>query len=194
MMKRLQRVLMAMAVGGLLLAGAVLPQPVSATENGVIDVVSQNIRLLLISEDTGERIGGAQFTLAKKADGFYTNISGQTEMPIPENGIDLGELAVGEYRITETVAPEGYIFIDEPAEFQVTADGVTMLNDVENAYLTVDTDGTYLLVISNMAGFILRLPSTGSIGTLPYTVCGAVFAGIAVLCGGIRQYRKERNI
>lgn len=170
-----------------------LPQSVSATENS-----TQKIKLILVDEASGVRIEGAKFDLAEKVNDSYENMEGKTGITVPENGYDLGELNVGEYQLTEVMAPGGYIISSGTIAIQVTAEGVTMTNKA-NATITTTEDGTYEITVSN-ATFSVRvagtgrnvtLPSTGGIGTLPYTISGFMLVSVALVSGLVLRCKRK---
>lgn len=93
----------------------------------------------------------------------------------------LGDLEYGEYRLTETLAPNGYLAVSGEIEFQVSEQGVSLLTENENVKITRMEDGTYQITVLNEIGRIARLPSTGGSGTGFYTLIGFVFIGVAVI-------------
>lgn len=98
-----------------------------------------------------------------------------------EENFMLGDLAYGEYRLTETLAPNGYLAVSGEIEFQVSEQGVSLLTENENVKITRMEDGTYQITISNEIGRIARLPSTGGSGTGLHTLVGFVLIGISVI-------------
>lgn len=87
----------------------------------------------------------------------------------------------GPYALVEITAPEGYELLDKPVEFyffEEDPDGVTQ---------TVTT----LLAVENFnVGYVL--PETGSVGTLPFTICGLCLMAFPLLYR-IQKRRKERR-
>lgn len=175
-------------------ASLLLPQQIFATENS-----TQKIKLILVDEASGVRIKGAKFDLAEKVNDSYENMEGKTGITVPENGYDLGELNVGEYQLTEVMAPSGYIISSGTIEIQVTAEGVIMTNEA-NATITTAEDGTYEITVSN-ATFSVRvagadrnvtLPSTGGIGTLPYTISGLMLVSVALVFGLVLRCKRMK--
>ncbi len=153
-----------------------LAQPVLATENS-----TQKIKLILVDEESGEALAGGKFTLDEKTDGLYENMEGKTGVEVPEAGYDLGQLPVGEYKLTENQAPGGYIIGTEAIEFRVTDEGVAMTSGT-NGEIVAAEDGTWELVVEN-AIFHVALPSTGGTGTLPYSVGGLLLIAAALISG-----------
>ena len=88
----------------------------------------------------------------------------------------------GPYALVELEAPEGYQLMQNPVEFY---------------FYTADPDGvtqtvTTLLAIQNFNIGGELLPETGSVGTLPFTICGGVLMALPLLyC--IQKRRKERR-
>lgn len=98
-----------------------------------------------------------------------------------EENFLLGDLEYGEYRLTETLAPNGYLAVSGEIEFQVSEQGVSLLTENENVKITRMEDGTYQITVSNEIGRIARLPSTGGSGTGLHTLVGFVLIGVAVI-------------
>lgn len=95
------------------------------------------------------------------------------------------ELDVGTYWLVETKAPDGYNRRTDPFVITVSPTGVSA-PDV----ITPNGEGIYIIEISNSAGF--ELPETGSTGTNPYTVGGAMLAtAAAFLMYGYSVRRKK---
>lgn len=95
----------------------------------------------------------------------------------------LNDLSYGQYRLTETMAPNGYNLISEAVTFEVNENGVSLLKTMNCVTVIAANNGTYKLVVSNEIGNLSRLPSTGGIGTTPYTVGGIsliMLAGIGM--------------
>lgn len=153
-----------------------LAQPVLATEGS-----TQKIKLILVDVESGEALAGGKFTLAEKINGSYENMEGKTGIEVPEAGYDLGQLPVGEYKLTENQAPGGYIIGIEAIEFRVTDEGVTMTSGTNGKIVTAG-DGTWELVVVN-AIFHVALPSTGGPGTLPYSMGGLLLIAAALISG-----------
>lgn len=100
-----------------------------------------------------------------------------------------GLLKTGTYWLVETKAPDGYHLPSAPFVINVQPKGINM-----NGSVTCDNNGVYIIEISNSAGF--ELPETGSIGTNPYTIGGAMLAtAAAFLMYGysMRRRKSERR-
>ena len=144
---------------------------------------------------------GAEFSLYKAEDydddtgtvreGAEPVVSGTTG----SNGIlSLGSLTVGEYRLLETRAPNGYILPPSAVKIWITNSGVTASqasqpSDVYkkgNSYWVTGQDNSTLQIrVWNSSG--VELPHTGGSGTLLYTLGGLILMGAAVLIYGIRR-------
>lgn len=135
--------------------------------------VTRKVKIIKVDEFTGEVLGGARFTLAEKIDDIFVDMEGKTWITVPESGYDLGELEAGVYRLEELEAPGGYIIIDDPLEFEVSEEGLRILNEVYNVEMDSEGD-TDIIRVYNMKNNNLRLPSTGGTGTTAYVVVGLV--------------------
>ena len=144
---------------------------------------------------------GAEFSLYKAEDydddtgtvhdGAKPIVSGTTG----SNGIlSLGSLTVGEYRLLETRAPNGYILPPSAVKIWVANSGVTASqasqpSDVykkgNDYWVTGQDNSTLQIRVWNSSG--VELPHTGGSGTLLYTLGGLILMGAAVLIYGIRR-------
>ncbi len=87
----------------------------------------------------------------------------------------------GPYALVEQEAPEGYMTLTKPVYFYFHN------NNNDETIQTVTT----LIAVENFT-FGELLPETGSVGTLPFTICGGVLMALPLLyC--IQKRRKERR-
>ena len=87
----------------------------------------------------------------------------------------------GPYALEEQEAPDGYMVLTKPVYFYFYDNG----NDE-----TIQTVTTLIAIENFTFGEIL--PETGSVGTLPFTICGVSLMALPLLyC--IRTRRKERR-
>ena len=131
-----------------------------------------------------KRLAGAKFTLnLRNEDGTFTPVSFYTDAAMTrkaeetvtdQNGCALFYgLAYGTYYLIETEAPAGYNLLTEPVEVVINGDAHLVANAV---------------TVTNSAQF--RLPETGGIGTMVFTLGGAGILGAAVLV--LASGRKRR--
>lgn len=130
-----------------------------------------------------KRLAGAKFTLnVQNEDGTYAPVAFYAdaamtrkveEVSTDENGCALFYgLAYGTYYLIETEAPDGYSRLTEPVEVVIN----------EAAHLEANA-----VLVTNSARF--RLPETGGMGTMVFTLGGAGILGAAalVLLGGKKR-------
>ena len=176
---------------------------------------SVDVQLKKVREDGSTTISGSVFQLHKYGNSWTivpTDIepgkeaSGTT--PVVSNPVDLGELGIGRYRLTETKAPDGYIILTKHVYFQVyrDTDGIVKARLTDEAgtaldspadMAAIDDPGTgdtpaYTITVKNTPGAVL--PNTGGPGTLPYTLGGLMLIIASALMYGFRMRRKERRI
>ena len=120
-----------------------------------------------------------EYAIASGANGDYEIIGWTTtagdattfESPA-DGGINIDGLAVGDYTLTETAAPQGYNMLDEPIEINIAKDG--------SVTTSIDSGAVSVITVVNQSGS--ELPSTGGIGTtIFYTIGGLLAVGAVVL-------------
>ena len=154
-------------------------------------MASVDVQLKKVKEDGTTTISGSVFDLNKYS-GSWTSIKTDIKpgeaatdtTPAVPNPVDLGELTIGRYRLTETKSPDGYIILTKHVYFEVykDTDGDLKARLTDEAGTAVDSptdvaaiDGpgtgdtpTYTVTITNTPGAVL--PNTGGSGTLPFDV------------------------
>lgn len=129
--------------------------------------------LKVYKDELGEEahLPGAVFSLERRAGSTWESFG--DEKISSENGL-LGwtKLPKGEYRIVEIEAPEGYLLLANPIEFEITSDSTTHEQNfkVENKPRE-------------------ELPQTGGPGTIMFTVIGSLL----MLIAGISTFVLMRN-
>ena len=179
-------------------------------------LASVDVQLKKVREDGTTTISGSVFDLHKYGNS-WTSVQTAIEpgkaaagtTSAVSNPVDLGELGIGRYRLTETKAPDGYIILAKHIYFQVyrdTKDGVVKARLTDEAgtaignpadTAAIDGPGTgaapvYTVTIKNTPGAVL--PNTGGPGTLPYTLGGLMLIIASALMYGFRMRRRERRI
>ena len=134
--------------------------------------------------ENGNKLEGANFTLEKNVNGVWKRIDKVSGTPgdvFEFKGIDDGE-----YRLTETKAPDNYVMLSDPIYFTVTAghvDGadpyldtfsgkITSGNVGEMAFTANKDTGILSTIIQNKPGS--SLPETGGMGTTVLYAAGTL--------------------
>ena len=121
------------------------------------------------------------------------------------NGIlSLGSLIVGEYRLVETQAPDGYNLATSAIKVTVNNSGVSAFQASAPCHISRSTapDNTYWVSGQDSSTWQIRvwnnsgveLPMTGGSGTLPYTLGGIALIMASALMYGFRMRRRERRL
>ena len=176
-----------------------------------------HVALKKVKEDGTTTISGAAFDLAKSVKGTWSDVqtgirpgAAEEGKPPVENPVDLGELPVGRYRLTETQSPDGYIILRKYIYFEVyrdkdndnkvkirftdengtqlTEEQIRELADTAVIESPAEGDDLYTLTIINNPGTVL--PETGGSGTLPYRLSGLMLILFAALMYGFRMRYK----
>ena len=166
-----------------------------------------SITLEKVAKGKTDPLPGAEFKLVRKnSSGTYAvdeGISATTGTLTLTNGtINIDGLPSGDYMITETKSPDGYIILNSSIYFTVSinddGDAVITPTDGQNDFNSEDigasikTGTTDTLVVPNTPGQIL--PNTGGSGTLSYTLGGIALIMASALMYGFRMRRGERRI
>ena len=147
---------------------------------------------------------GAQFALYKAS-----NYDDENQEPIEENrmiaggttGTDglllLGELELGEYRLVETKAPDGYLSMEHAMKLFVRIDGISAMQETgmsdiayegDEAWVSGQDEDTVQVRVWNNPGVIL--PSTGGRGITIFYMIGLLlmsFAGTGIVMKRCRR-------
>lgn len=151
------------------------------------------------TDDSGDPLTGARFELSRKNDtGVFENVTGYG---LGENGlIDLADkpemtfkgLQSGNYKLTETYAPSGYIILTRDIYFSVSDGAVALTKEDGSAGTYSDVllldDNTTIAVRNNLGA---SLPDAGGPGTHHITLLGAALMALAGTVTVLR--RKDRN-
>lgn len=139
-----------------------------------------DLTLQKINGITQRPLAGAEFTLQDEAGNSYA----VTEN---EDGVfNAIGLLPGNYILTETKAPTGYVKLTADIKFTITEDG--KLKGDGNLELTANGNNTLNLTIKNYPAGIL--PKTGGNGILTYLLAGLSLSGLALM--SYYGFRKRR--
>ena len=153
------------------------------------------------NNDGTTRLSGSKFMLTKDVSGTATNVTNAkitagVVQPTDSGDLDLGYLAPGTYTLTETEAPAGYKVV-APFTFTVTGANTTAydtfvydVTPVTNVDVTGDLTGNAVIKVNDPEAD--KLPGTGGMGTVLFTVGGAA---IVLLAGAMFVvYMRKRKV
>ena len=184
--------------------------PVESGESITNTQLDAQIDLLKIGDgDVDTTLDGVEFELYSVWNGFdatdnvkATDSSGKaigTIITADGGKAAIGKLLPGTYYLVETKAADGYKMLTDPVTITIELTdkdpGYTVsykqigYNDSNASALTPDSDGTYLITVSNSSG--VELPNAGGQGTFAYTLTGITMMAAA---GLILVLQKKRRI
>ncbi|MCY9061217.1 Ig-like domain-containing protein [Bacillus inaquosorum] len=109
----------------------------SSKTGALYKVVNQQNKVTLIKQDEQHKpLAGAVFKLEKKSnDGTYTLI--RTDIKSDKNGkVEMNGLPAGYYRLTETIAPAGFIVNTKAIHFSIAKNEQNQVSDVNLGAMT----------------------------------------------------------
>lgn len=150
---------------------------------------------------TDRALTGASFALYRAED--YDDLTDQPKAesePVLTGSVDadgilpLGEMLLGEYRLVETKAPEGFTGAEKAIRITVSHDGVTAMQGSQPSTVTAaeGENGTAVWTVRvwNNPGY--SLPSTGGAGIGGFRVFGGALTAFA--CAALfRRRNKSRS-
>ncbi|MCF0147301.1 MAG: isopeptide-forming domain-containing fimbrial protein [Clostridium sp.] len=140
------------------------------TEEDVVTVDTFGIQIFKYDQKNNEGLKGAKFEL-KDSNGnlIATLISGE------DGYVSYEGLKAGEYTLTETAAPNGYVKSDKPITI-ILPDNVSGETKIANVKFANSV-----------------IPHTGGTGTMMFTIVGVVIIGVACVFFATLQKRKKRT-
>ena len=166
------------------------------SEDTIVEIYFYGIEILVT--DGTNYLAGAEFTLTDEEgntiyfveiDGVYYVVDkdydgASATVTSTTSGINIQGLSLGDYTITQTGAPDGYLVSSSTFS-------VTLADDNADGMLNSDTDNTYTITITLSDGF--SLPTTGGIGTTIFVATGVVLvvAGLSIMV--ISSKKKKNN-
>ena len=147
-------------------------------------------------DDNNSALPGSKFQLCKFGESWEV-IPDYSEIDLTVvTQKSLENLTIGRYRLTEVLAPEGYIILTKDIYFIIEQDGSAAFTDesgtAEASYAgiaTLETEGGNVITVINHAGS--ALPNTGGSGTRLTTALGAAIAFGASVMLVLRRRRRH---
>ena len=158
--------------------------------------------ILQKEDDKKNALSGARFTLINKTtnqnaqhlvDGIWVDVGSGSkhEFEVDSDGLfTIAGLPVGDYILTETKSPDGYIILNNAIEFTVSKNGEIVSITVRSGENASAENNK--LTVTNTPG--QSLPHTGGSGTLLYTLSGLALVLGSALMYGFRMRRRERRL
>lgn len=184
-------------------------QPSAVTITNTYTRPSVDVYLNKVETGKTALLPGAEFKLLRKnAAGEYAVdeainwTKAATTLSLTDGSLELTALPEGDYKLTETKAPSGYLILTKDIYFTV------QVSDDENTSVVVATTGQEsfadvgasvkqttkkddTLVITNTPGD--ELPMTGGPGTNLFTITGTALIVGALMYGSVSRRRNERR-
>lgn len=166
-------------------------------------------------DEQNEALAGAEFTLSKEGkelkfekdaanDRYYLSDADDAKTKLEvgkddeqEGILNIHGLVPGEYVLTETKAPDGYVKLQNPITITITEateteGAVSVPAKDNNSATTTETDesGIVKLEVKNVKGF--TLPVTGGAGTMLFSIIGVLMmgGGVLLLLAIARKFRR----
>lgn len=187
----------------------------SATDDTEVDVYTYGLKLTKVGteEEDLDGLAGVIFNVTKgndtlcfkASDNGYTytgtgtcSTGSSADVTTPANGLlVLNGLDEGEYKLTETFAPNGYIKLKAPitltikdADEEGKVDGTLELVKTDTTGAAID--GRFVTITVTNTKSIIDLPVTGGIGTLIFSIVGMLFMGTSVVL--VRNILKKKEV
>ncbi|MGF2009783.1 SpaA isopeptide-forming pilin-related protein [Lactococcus lactis] len=153
-------------------------------DNKVVNLL-KNFDLIVTKKDNhGKDLKGAKFKLVGKD---YSK-----ELNSDTNVFTFTGLKPGEYELSETVAPDGYVGLKDPIKIVISQDGkVTVDSNEQKDVITADGNIIKYDVANQQKGL---LPSTGGQGIRHLMEFALLVIGLSALVGGIYVYRNRKEL
>ena len=180
------------------------------TKDDETTVYTYGIEVVKVDEKTKKPLAGAEFSISDGTTAiqfsqdantkvYYKDVNGSTTLTTGSDGkINVKGLDEGTYTLTETKAPGGYLLptnntvevkiVDKDASNVI--DGKIAVPNANGVGTTDEGTGIVSKTITNTTGF--RLPQTGGLGTVVFTMIGILLmgAGIALVVVTIARRRR----
>ncbi len=156
------------------------------TKNQIVNKL-KDFKLIVTKKDNhGKALEGAKFKLVSKDNSYMQELTGVA------NIFTFTGLKPGEYTLTETVTPDGYVGLQAPITILIGQDGqVTIDGEKQSDVIRTDGNVITLDVANQQKGM---LPSTGGSGTRPFMIAALIFLGTVSLIGGFYFYRNRKEL
>lgn len=163
---------------------------------GVASYTNEAVTSLdLKKKDTDNHsLTGAKFKLEIKADdGTWNTVGDEVEVKNGASDIELNNLKVGIYKLTETTAPKGYSLLGSSIYFKVATGNVTLVDEngdpaQDSNMWSLNTENK-VLTIKNAK--LYSLPNSGGPGTYGFTISGVAILATALLLFINNKRREE---
>lgn len=153
-------------------------------DNKVVNLLKDFDLIVTKKDNHGKDLKGAKFKLVGKD---YSK-----ELDSDTNVFTFTGLKPGEYELTETVAPDGYVGLKDSIKIVIDQDGKVTIDGKEQKDV-ITTDGNVIKynVANQQKGL---LPSTGGQGIRHLMEFALLVIGLSALVGGIYVYRNRKEL
>lgn len=156
-------------------------------------VTSLDLKKTDTADTDSHFLTGAKFKLEMKDGNIWKSLENDIEVKNGPSEIELNNLKIGIYKLTETTAPKGYSLLGSSIYFKVETGNVTLVDEngdpAEASNMWSLKAENKVLTIKNAK--LYSLPESGGPGTYGFTISGVAILATALLLFINNKRREE---